>query len=242
VHTRRINIFIGAYGSGKTELAVNYALKLKLKKIGQKVGLVDLDIVNPFFRSRELKTFLNGQGIEVLSTEKGLEEADLPALSPRIFAFLQDSTYQAVFDVGGDPVGARALGRYEDYFSPRTQGGAGAGAGAGVYNLWWVINPYRPGCFGSDLLLDLAGRLESTSKLKITGIIDNSNLGKETTPELRTEGARIVDETAALLNLPVVIRTTVPPLDAARALRRREQEAEIMQLKLFMVPPWENPY
>lgn len=222
VHSRRLHILIGAFGSGKTELAVNYALKLRGE--GVKVGLVDLDIVNPFFRSRELKSLLQSKGVDLVSSHEGLEAADLPALSPRIFALLQDTTYQVVFDVGGDPVGARTLGRYEDYFLQEP------------YNLWWVINPYRPGCSTPKDLLELARSLEASSGLKITGIVDNANLGKETTAEIRAEGARIVDDTARLLTAPVVMRTTLPPL----VLQARNGE-EIMDLKLFMTPPWETP-
>lgn len=217
----RLNILIGAFGSGKTEVAVNYALKLKRR--GERVGLVDLDIVNPFFRSRELKAFLQSKGVELVSSQDGLEAADLPALSPRIFAFLQNTAYQVIFDVGGDPVGARALGRFEKYFSGEP------------YNLWLVINPYRPGCSTPEELYGLARRLEETSKLKINGIVDNTNLGKETTAEIRTEGARIVDDAARLLAVPVVMRTVVPP----QTLQATTGEA-ILSLELFMTTPWET--
>lgn len=220
MHKPRLHILIGAFGSGKTEVAVNYALQLERR--GEKVGLVDLDIVNPFFRSRELKAFLQSKGVQLVSAQDGLEAADLPALSPRIFAFLQNTAYQVVLDVGGDPVGARALGRFEKYFS------------AEPYNLWLVINPYRPGCSTPEELYGLARRLEESSRLQINGIVDNTNLGNETTAEIRRTGARIVDEAARLLTVPVVMRTVVPP----QAWPSATGEA-ILSLELFMTAPWE---
>lgn len=222
MYKTRITIFIGAYGSGKTEVAVNYALRLR--ETGQAVGLVDLDIVNPYFRSRELAEVLAEEGIDLVSTPHGLEQADLPALSPRIFSLLQKADLSVVFDVGGDPVGARALGRFHPYFAREP------------FNLWLVLNPYRPGCSAPEDVFNLAVKLEAASKLKITGIVDNANLGKETTGTIRAEGSRRVDAASRLLSVPVVIRTTLPQIETGRT-----GEEEIMNLQLFMLPPWEKP-
>ena len=129
---KRLNVICGPYGSGKTEFAINYALSIKAADPSSPIAIVDLDIVNPYFRSRDIAASLSEQGLEVVSTGAGLEQADLPALSPRIYAFLQDTTYNVVFDVGGDPVGARALGRFNNYFLNED------------YDLMLVVNPYRP--------------------------------------------------------------------------------------------------
>lgn len=222
VKAKRIIIFIGAFGSGKTEVAVNYVLQLKRREPA--VGLVDLDIVNPYFRCRDLEAFLRGQGVDLVSTPPGLEQADLPALSPRIFSLLQDPSLPVVFDVGGDPVGARALGRFEPYFSSH------------AVHLWLVVNPYRPGWDDEGYLHDLTRSLEEMSRLRITGIVDNANLGKETDLRNRLAGARLVEAAAERLSIPMVMRTSSLGLRVERT-----GEEEILELELFMTPPWEKP-
>ncbi len=223
MQNKRITIFTGPFGSGKTEVAVNFVLKLKQQQ--QKVGLVDLDIVNPYFRSRELKSLLGTQGIDVVSTRSGLEMADLPALSPRIFSLLQDKQMRVVFDVGGDPVGAKTLGRFQAYFPE------------GSYDMWLVLNPYRPGVSNPEAISMVARELEKASKLQLTGIVDNANLGQQTNLHNREKGSTIVDSAARQLNLPVVIRTYTDHLDSGETCLSCKMDS--FHLKLFMLPPWE---
>lgn len=223
MEAKRITIFTGPFGSGKTEIAVNYALHLN--RHGEKVGLVDLDIVNPYFRSRALSQWLKEAGIDLVSTQPGLEMADLPALSPRIFSFLQSPDHQVIFDVGGDPVGARVLGRFQPYFQTNP------------YRLWLVVNPYRPGYEEPERIVDLAREVEAASRLEIAGLIDNSNLGKLTDQKVRTEGAALVQAAATRLEVPVVFRTYT---DQAFLTELEQAGAErIFPLNLYMLPPWE---
>jgi hypothetical protein len=223
VEAKRITIFTGPFGSGKTEIAVNYALHLN--RHGEKVGLVDLDIVNPYFRSRALSQWLKEAGIDLVSTQPGLEMADLPALSPRIFSCLQSPDHQVIFDVGGDPVGARVLGRFQPYFQTNP------------YRLWLVVNPYRPGYEEPERIVDLAREVEAASRLEIAGLIDNSNLGKLTDQKVRTEGAALVQAAATRLEVPVVFRTYT---DQAFLTELEQAGAErIFPLNLYMLPPWE---
>ena len=149
----RITIVCGAYGSGKTEFAIGHALDLAGEKRG-KTALIDLDIVNPYFRSRDIAAELAEQGVTVISTEQGHENSDLPALSPRIFAAFQDEAYQVVIDVGGDPNGARALGRFHGYFLKEQY----------AFNI--VINPYRPNTRNVEDTLQLIRDLSVTSRLQ----------------------------------------------------------------------------
>lgn len=218
---KQVIIFIGAFGSGKTEVAINYCLRLREREPA--VGLVDLDIVNPYFRAREVADLLGANGIDLVSTPRGLEQADLPALSPRIFSLLQNPSLPVVFDVGGNPVGARALGRFEPYFSSQS------------VHLWMVLNPYRPGCAERSYLDELARSLEDMSRLRISGMVDNANLGKETNDQNRLEGSKMVDEAAERLSIPVVMRTSLPGIKAPQTGKE-----EILELKLFMTPPWER--
>ncbi len=223
MQNKRITIFTGPFGSGKTEVAVNFAIKLKQQK--QAVGLIDLDIVNPYFRSRELTDLLRTKGIDIVSTWSGLEMADLPALSPRIFSLLQNDQMRVILDVGGDPVGARTLGRFQAYFPEDS------------YNMWLVVNPYRPGFSDPKAISMVAWELEKASKLKLTGIVDNANLGQQTNLQTREKGSLIVDSAAQLLNLPVVIKTYTDHLNSGETCSTMNMND--FHLKLFMLPPWE---
>jgi hypothetical protein len=188
---KRLNIICGAYGSGKTEFAIAYALDIQ-KKCQDKVGLIDLDIVNPYFRSRDVAGELEVQGLTVVSTEPGMEHSDIPSLSPRIFSLLQDRRYQVVFDVGGDPAGARALGRFHPYFEKEP------------YDMFIVVNPFRPDTRTVSAAVNLIGALQSTSRLQATGIISNINLGSDTTWEVWQNGLKCILELSERLTLPIV--------------------------------------
>ncbi|HBF36142.1 MAG TPA: hypothetical protein DDW50_02350 [Firmicutes bacterium] len=188
---KRLNIVCGAYGSGKTEFAIGYALEIR-KKSPQKVGLIDLDIVNPYFRSRDMAVELGEKGLDVVSSEPGMEYSDIPSLSPRIYSLLQDHSYQVVFDVGGDPAGARALGRFYPYFEKE------------AYDLLVVVNPFRPDTRSVYEAADLITALQGTSRLQASGIVSNINLGPDTTLEVWQEGFQFIRELAERLALPIV--------------------------------------
>jgi hypothetical protein len=219
---QRITVVGGAYGSGKTEFAIAHAVQ-KAKGLSQ-VGLVDLDIVNPYFRSRDLGAELGKIGIEVVSTQPGLEQADLPALSPRILAFLQDLRYEVVFDVGGDPVGARALGRFQPYFRKE------------AYDFWIVVNPFRPDTRDIEEASRLIAALGQASRLHPTGLVANINLGTETTLELWREGQEFIRELTSGLGLPLIYQMVEADFYAKN--RSFFVGPEVFPVKLRMVPPW----
>lgn len=221
--TKRITIICGAYGSGKTEFAVAYALQ-KMNETRQKTGLVDLDIVNPYFRSRDLAGDGDLLAITFVSTEPGLENADLPALSPRIYTLLQDQRYQVVFDVGGDPVGARALGRFNSYFIKEP------------YDFWVVVNPFRPDTRNPEEAAKLIAGLEKASRLQATGLVSNINWGQKTTPELWNEGLPFINELSDKLKLPVVFHMVEESFFQAN--RDLLAETNFFPVRLRMLPPW----
>lgn len=188
---KRITIIGGAYGSGKTEFALAYAVKQA--EAGLQTGLVDLDVVNPYFRSRDLAEEFSSQGIEVVSTEPGLEYSDIPALSPRIYGLLQDPAVQrVVLDVGGDPVGARILGRFHSVLKE------------GEYDFWMVVNPFRPGTRDPEAIEQLLQEIEQTSRLRINGLISNINLGNETDLAIWQEGFQVMEAVKERLQLPLI--------------------------------------
>jgi hypothetical protein len=220
---KRITIICGAYGSGKTEFAISYALNLH--KIDQtKVGLVDLDIVNPYFRSRDVATELTEKGLTVVSSEPGMEHSDIPALSPRIFTFLQDTSYHVVFDVGGDPAGARALGRFHQYFDKEP------------YDLLIVVNPFRPDTRNVDEAVNLISALQSTSRLQATGLVSNINLGPETTIELWQNGLQFILSVAERLELPIVYHMVEERFFAKHHFSL--EAYPVFPVTLRMLPPW----
>ncbi len=219
-----VHLFIGAYGSGKTETAINFAHRERL--CGRDVTLIDLDIVNPYFRSREAREVLAPLGLRVISGAPGFEEADLPALSPAILGALQTEGHTLVFDVGGDPVGARALGRFHRLLAPLAPA------------VYAVVNPYRPDTRTPEQIVRLVRAMEETSRQRATGLVANPNLGPETTVATIAEGCRPVREAAALLGLAVVftcVREDLAGEASAAGL------GPLLPLRRYMLLPWETP-
>jgi hypothetical protein len=218
---KRITIIGGAYGSGKTEFAIACALH---KTTQGKTGLVDLDIINPYFRSRDQAAELEKMGSQVISTPAGLETADLPALSPRIYTLLQDRTYQVVCDVGGDSVGARVLGRFKPYFQKEG------------YDFWVVVNPYRPDTRTPGEGAALISALEQAGRLPVTGLVSNINLGRETTSAVWKEGLPFIAELAAQTDLPVLYHMVAK--DFAQTNNHLAGKTKFFPVELRMLPPW----
>jgi hypothetical protein len=179
----RLTVISGAFGTGKTEIAINLALKLRAEARGP-VTLVDLDIVNLYFRSRQKAYELEQLGIRVISSVEGMENADLPALSPKINACFDRKDGPVVFDLGGSDLG----GLVASYFH---RGLSGEPA-----NHWLVVNPYRPFNQTAEATVEMAEQIAKRSRLPITGIIANPHLISETTPEIIRDGfARVLEVT-----------------------------------------------
>ncbi len=185
------NIYIvtGHYGSGKTEFSVNFALSLR--KSHQKVVLVDLDIVNPYFRSNDSRAILEQAGVSVIAPSYAGTNVDIPVLPPEIMRIFEEKDAQIVLDVGGDDDGAIALGRYKQYFDRHG------------YELYLVVNTRRPMTTTADEILQMKTDIEIASRLSVTALIADTNLADETDAALVEEGYEIVKSVSQKTGIPI---------------------------------------
>lgn len=195
----KIYIITGHYGSGKTEFSVNFALSLKDKH--EKVLLVDLDIVNPYFRSNDARALLENAGITVLAPAFAGTNVDIPVLPPEIMRIFEEKDAQIVIDVGGDDDGAIALGRYKQFFDKAD------------YEMYLVVNTRRPLTATPEEIIEMKAGIELTSRLTITGLICDTNLADETTAGIVMEGVSVLNEVSRQTGLPVVF-VCAPPAAA----------------------------
>jgi hypothetical protein len=191
---KRITLFAGHYGSGKTNIAVNFAIHLK--KQGFPVTIADLDIVNPYFRTKDSSSELKALGIDIISSEFANSNLDLPALPKEIYAITSDKSVYAVMDIGGDDRGATALGRYTPDILKENN-----------YEMVFVANCYRPLTRNAKDAIEVMREIESVSGIPFTSIINNSNIGNETKPEDVIESLPFIEELAKISHLPVYMTT-----------------------------------
>ncbi len=220
--TSRLAVFAGHFGSGKTEIAINYSIKLARR--GEPVTIVDLDIVNPFFRSSEAKDVLNRGGVRVLAPVFAGTTVDVPSLPPEIYSVFQDKRSRVVFDVGGDEKGAAVLGRYHPYFIREP------------YDMFYVINTKRPlsGCV--ERIMETLKAVELHSRLKVTHLINNTNLMHETSVEHVLEGQAVVELLSGELDIPVAYISGTPEILDQLPEDYRDKG---FPLELYMHPPWD---
>ncbi len=164
---KRVTLFCGHYGSGKTNLAVNYALYLNGS--GLPVTLADIDIVNPYFRSKDSEVELKSAGVEVIALPFANSNVDLPSLPASVYGLVERRDRWAVLDIGGDDRGAYALGRFAPYILREND-----------FDMLYVANFYRPLTRSAEEALEVMGEIEAVCSLPFTGIVNNSNLGAET--------------------------------------------------------------
>ena len=191
---RRFTVVTGHYGCGKTNLSVNLALDMRRRF--DEVTVVDLDIVNPYFRSSDYTGMLAEHGVEMIAPSFAGTTLDTPSLSPQVAASFERSG-AVILDVGGDDVGATALGRYSRDIE------------AIEYDLLYVINRYRNLTTSVAEACALLAEIELASHLKATGVVNNSHLQAETTAATVLDSMAFARETAERLGLPLVC-TTIP--------------------------------
>ena len=191
---KRLTLFAGHYGSGKTNIAVNYALKLAEE--GKKVCIGDLDIVNPYFRTADSAKELAAAGIELISPQYANTNVDLPALPAENYKLVQDKSIYGIMDIGGDDRGAYALGRYTPYIKEE-----------GNYRMAFVANCYRPLTRTAEDALEIMREIEAACNLKFTCIINNSNLGPLTDAQTVLDSLDFIEKLSEISGLPVWLHT-----------------------------------
>ena len=215
-------VIVGNYGSGKTEVSINLAVDRK--RAGLNIGIADLDLVNPYFRTREARITLTDLGIKVILPPDQYLQADLPVLSPAIAGMIRDSGDLMILDVGGDNVGATVLSALADAFK-----------GKQVHMLQ-VINPLRPQTSTVEGCLNMRREIEKAAQLTITGLIGNANLIDETSAEDIYSGYKFVQKVAAESGLPLefitVSQELLPQIDRGRFA------CAILPIARQLVPPW----
>ncbi|KAB3527190.1 ATP-binding protein [Alkaliphilus serpentinus] len=217
----RIRVIIGHYGSGKTEFAINYAIELAKEK--DKIALADLDVVNPYFRSREMQQLLEEKGIKVISSYVTGSGSDLPSVTADVLGPLQDKECNVILDVGGDAMGARTLGRYKAYFQK------------GEYDMFCVINGNRPGTQDLNGILHHIATIEATSRARITGLINNTHLLRHTTINEVLKGQELTQQASEKLNIPIKY---VSVMESLVADLPKDLEGEIIPIRMIMREDW----
>jgi hypothetical protein len=220
----KLIIVIGAFGSGKSEYSVNLAQELN--KTHDNVVLVDMDVVNPYFRSRDVRDEFQKQGITVIAPEGQFMHADLPMLSPRIRGAIGNKDWNVILDVGGDPMGCRALGRF--YEDVKRRG----------YELQLVINTNRPFTSNPNDILVMMDMLQKTSGLRVTEFVCNSNLMQFTDKEVINNGITIIKEVSQLTGIP--FKKFLVLEDFAHHVPEVLQDKERHILHYYLKKPWDT--
>ena len=191
---KRLTLFAGHYGSGKTNIAVNYAMLLADE--GKKVCIADLDIVNPYFRTKDSERELTEKGITLISPRYANTNVDLPALPAESYRLVQDKSVFGVIDIGGDDRGAYALGRYADAIKAEDN-----------HRMAFVINRHRPLTSTVEDTVEIMREIEAASGVKFTCIVNNSNIGTETTAETILDSVEYAKAVSKATGLPIWLYT-----------------------------------
>ena len=210
---KRLTLFAGHYGSGKTNIAVNYAMLLADE--GKNVCIADLDIVNPYFRTKDSEQELNEKGITLISPRYANTNVDLPALPAESYRLVQDKSVFGVVDIGGDDRGAYALGRFADAIKAE-----------GDYRMAFVINRYRPLTSTVEDTVEIMKEIEAACGIEFNCIVNNSNIGTETTRDIILDSVEFAEDLSRATGLPIWMHT------AEKKIVEEISEIPIMPLTL----------
>ena len=220
---KRLTLFAGHYGSGKTNLAVNYALLLAREE--KKVCIADLDIVNPYFRTKDSAAVLEKAGVELISPQFANTNVDLPALPAESYRLVQDKSVFGVMDIGGDDRGAYALGRYAPFLKKE-----------GDYRAVFVANSYRPLTATPEEALEVMREIEAACGIPMTHIVNNANLGWETTARTVLDSLAYMEELSRLSGLPIWFHAAEKAVAAELQGKLTPVLSMELQVKYFDLP------
>ena len=230
---KRLTLFAGHYGSGKTNIAVNYAINLA--KEGKKVCIGDLDIVNPYFRTKDSAKELEQAGVTLISPQFANSNVDLPALPAEAYRLVEDKSIYGIMDIGGDDRGAYALGRYVPAIKAENN-----------YRMIFVANCYRPLTRTPEDALEVMREIEAACGLAFTDIINNSNLGPETTLDTVLASLEFMEKLSKLSGIPIfahsaenqVAEALAGNLDPVISLRLQEKYFDLPSQRPQNKPLW----
>ena len=211
--TKRLTLFAGHYGSGKTNIAVNYALRLAGE--GKSVCIADLDIVNPYFRTKDSESELSAAGVSLVSPQYANSNVDLPALPAESYRLVRDWSVYGIMDIGGDDRGAYALGRFVPAIKAEDD-----------YRMAFVVNCYRPLTETVEDTVEIMREIEAACGLSFTCIVNNSNLGAETTAETVRASQSFIEELCRATGLALWMTT------AEESVAKELTDIEVMPLSL----------
>lgn len=191
---KRITILAGHYGSGKTNIAANLAFARKRE--GKQVAVCDLDIVNPYFRTKDSKEDFDREGIRLICSEYANTNVDIPALPQEMYAVIDDQDTSFILDIGGDDRGALALGRLSPAIRREND-----------YEMLLVANFYRPLTRDTESLFEVMKEMETACGIPFTGVVNNSNLGEETSAQDVLDSVSAAKDFCRYAGLPLVMTT-----------------------------------
>ncbi len=223
---KHITIIVGNFGSGKTEVAVNFALAVAVACPKEKVAIVDLDVVNPYFRCREAADIMEKQGIAVVYPKGEYAWADLPIILPEIKGLLERKDGKLILDVGGDDIGAKALASLAGWL-PK-----------GSFDVLFVLNPNRPFTQDTKGAMKIMKEIEDVSGLSIEGLIVNTHLVDETTPDVIMAGLKIAKDVSKKSNIPIKFAAVMKDLLAK--MDGKKIGLPILPLTRCLLPPWKK--
>ncbi len=218
---KRVSIFAGHYGSGKTNVAVNYALYLREQ--GKAVSIADLDIVNPYFRTKDSEAILQEKGIRLISSPYANTNVDTPALPAEAYGVIHDRSVYSVVDVGGDDRGALALGRYASALKEEDN-----------FSMYFVVNQNRYLTADPESALEVMREISAAAGLAFTGVVNNTNLGEETTAKTVLQSVDYAKEIAEKAGLPLVMTTAKESV--AKELEGRIEN--LMPIRIYVKQSW----
>ena len=224
IDIKGIVVICGNYGSGKTETAVNLAVKRKMDGIDVKI--TDLDLVNPYFRTREARVFLESLGITVILPDRQYMHADLPILAPAVAGMIQQPSELTILDAGGDDVGVTVLAALENHLSKKK------------VHMLQVINPFRPFTETVEGCIRIKEEIEASSKMKITGLVGNANLIDETLPEHIYKGYDLLRAVSSATGLKIEFITACSDIYPQLELNRFS--CPVLEIQRKMNPPWKR--